>query len=102
MFKPNSFYRKLDPLTLLVIFVVLAVLMTSAVDAAEPFTRTSLLMDLEDGDAMLAPVGKEGAGVYMWYQTGPGHYNNRYKTALSPDPVVATPSVFLFVRVPWK
>ena len=42
-------HHKPDPLKLLAILVTMAVLMTSAVDAAEPFYESLNLADLADG-----------------------------------------------------
>lgn len=101
MFKHKHSYRKPDPLMLLVILVSLAVLMTSAVDAAEPIYKSMNLTDLMDGDFMVAPVGRHGAGLHMSYQTNPYQYEAPKPGPVSTQQAASTPTIFLSVRVPW-
>jgi hypothetical protein len=99
MFKYS--HRKPDPLKLLAIVVTVAVLMTSAVDAAEPFHGPLNLADLADGELMIAPVGRQGAGIHMSYPGNPGRYDEGGSTHLDQKQASSSPAVFLSVRVPW-
>jgi len=99
MFKYS--HRKPDPLKLLAIVVTIAVLMTSAVDAAEPFHESLNLADLADGELMITPLGRQGAGIHMSYQGNPGQYDSGKGTHLDSQPTSSSPAVFLSVRVPW-
>ena len=101
MFRYKHSHRKLDPLMLLVILVSLAVLMTSVVDAAEPFYNTLSLADIQDQEVMLTPVGKYGAGMHMSYQTNPYIYEPVRFNRNNLQQVVSSPTFFLSVRVPW-
>lgn len=94
-------HRKPDPLKLLAIVVTIAVLMTSAVDAAEPFHRSLNLADLADGELMITPVGRQGAGVHVTYQSTPKQYDTVKGASLNTRSSGSTPAVFLSVRVPW-
>ena len=101
MFRDKHTHRKLDPLLLLAILVSLAVLMTSAVDAAEPFYKTLSLADIQDQEVQLTPVGKHGAGFHMSYQTNPYIYEPVTSSRTNLQQVAASPTFFLSVRVPW-
>ena len=101
MFKHKHNHRKPDPLMLLVILVSLAVLMTSAVDAAEPFYKTLSLADIQDQEVQLTPVGKHGAGLHMSYQSNPYIYEPAKLNRANVQQVAASPTFFLSVRVPW-
>ena len=94
-------HRKPDPLKLLAILVTMAVLMTSAVDAAEPFYESLNLADLADGELMITPLGRQGAGIHMSYQDNPNQHITVNSTSLNNQPTSSTPAVFLAVRVPW-
>lgn len=102
-------HRKPDPLTLLAIGVGLAALMTSAVADAEPFYKQSsfseLGMDLADGQLMLAPMGRQGAGLHMSYQATDDRSvvhaagsSRSFEAARSRE---SSSAVFLSVQVPW-
>jgi len=101
MFKHKHTHRKPDPLILLVILVSLAVMMTSVVGAAEPSPEPMSLTDLLDGEFMVAPVGRHGAGLHLSYENNPYLQQEAKKNSLSVQPVVPYPTVFLSVRVPW-
>jgi len=101
MFRDKHSHRKLDPLMLLAILVSLAVLMTSAVDAAEPFYNTLSLADIQDQEVQLTPVGRHGAGVHMSYQSNPYMYEPAKSNRTNLQPVTSSPTFFLSVRVPW-
>jgi len=101
MFRDKHTPRKLDPLLLLAILVSLAVLMTSAVDAAEPFYKTLSLADIQAQEIQLTPVGKHGAGFHMSYQTNPYIYEPVTSSRTNLQQVAASPTFFLSVRVPW-
>ena len=94
-------HHKPDPLKILAILVTIAVLMTSAVDAAEPIHESLNLADLADGEFMLTPVGRQGAGIHMSYQSNPNQHITVNSTTLNNQPTNSTPAVFLSVRVPW-
>ena len=99
-------HRKPDPLKLLAIVVTIAVLTTSAVDAAEPFKAMSFneslgIADLADGDLMLTPVGRQGAGIHMSYQGNTYQHDAVTGTSLNNQRNSSSPAVFLSVRVPW-
>jgi hypothetical protein len=94
-------HHKPDPLKLLAILVTMAVLMTSAVDAAEPFYESLNLADLADGELMITPLGRQGAGIHMSYQGDPNQHITVNSTSLNNHPTSSTPAVFLAVRVPW-
>ena len=101
MFKHKHTHRKPDPLMLLFILVSLAVLMTSAVQAAEPGLHTMTLTDLLDGEFMVAPVSRHGAGLHMSYLGNVHGYQEPKRNALGTQPAAASPTVFLSVRIPW-
>ena len=101
MFRDKHTHRKLDPLLLLAILVSLAVLMTSAVDAAEPFYKKLSLADIQDQEVQLTPVGKHGAGFHMSYQSNPYKYEPVTSSRTHVQQVVSSPTFFLSVRVPW-
>jgi len=101
MFRDKHTHRKLDPLMLLVILVSLAVLMTSVVDAAEPFYNTLSLADIQDQEVQLTPVGRHGAGLHMSYQSNPYIYEPAKLNRANVQQVAASPTFFLSVRVPW-
>jgi len=101
MIRDKHSYRKLDPLMLLVILVSLGVLMTSAVDAAEPFYNTLSMTDIRDQEVMLTPVGKHGVGMHMSYQTNPYIYEPIKFNRNNVQQVASSPTFFLSVRVPW-
>ena len=101
MFKHKHTHRKPDPLMLLVILVGLAVLATSAAESAEPPHHTMSLTDLLDGEFMVAPVGRHGAGLHLSYQGNPYLYEEPKKNSLSTQKTAPSPGVFLSVRVPW-
>ncbi len=99
-------HRKPDPLKLLAIAVTIAVLMTSAVDAAEPVAARSFyeslnLADLADADLLITPLGRQGAGIHMSYQGPAGQVETVNDRSLDHQPTSSTPAVFLSVRVPW-
>lgn len=94
-------HRKPDPLKLLAIVVTIAVLMTSAVDAAEPFHESLNLADLADGELMITPLGRQGGGIHMSYQGNSSQNNSVKGASLNNQPTRSTPAVFLTVRVPW-
>ena len=101
MFKHKHTHRKPDPLMLLVILVSLAVMMTSAAQAAEPGLHTLTLTDIIDGEFMVAPVGRHGTGLHLSYLGNPSVYEEPKKNALRTQPTAASPTVFLSVRIPW-
>ncbi|MGB5179431.1 MAG: hypothetical protein WBP44_11955 [Gammaproteobacteria bacterium] len=101
MFKHKHTHRKPDPLMLLVLLVSLAVMMTTAADAAEPGLHTLNLTDILDGEFMVAPVGRHGAGLHFSYQTNPYLNVESGKNSVSKQPAATSPSVFLSVRIPW-
>jgi len=101
MFKHRHTHRKPDPLMLLVILVSLAVMMTSAAQAAEPGLETMSLTDILDGEFMVAPVGRQGAGLHLSYLGNPTVYEEPKRNALGTQPTAASPAVFLSVRIPW-
>ena len=101
MFKHKHTHRKPDPLMLLVILVSLAVLMTSAAQAAEPGLHSVTLTDILDGEFMVAPLSRQGAGLHLSYQGNTTAYAEPKRNALSTQPAAASPTVFLSVRIPW-
>jgi hypothetical protein len=100
MFKHKSTHRKPDPLMLLVILVSLAVMMTSAA-AAGPSPHAMSLEDILDGEFMVAPVGRHGAGLHMSYLGHTNKYEQAKKNTLNTQPLAPAPSIFLSVQVPW-
>jgi hypothetical protein len=86
---------------LLVILVSLAVMITSAAQAAEPGLETMSLTDILDGEFMVAPVGRQGAGLHLSYLGNPYVYEEPKRNALGTQPTAASPAVFLSVRIPW-
>ena len=101
MFKHKHTHRTPDPLMLLFILVSLAVLMTSAAQAAEPGLHSMTLTDLLDGEFMVAPVSRHGAGLHLSYLGNPTVYEEPKRNALGTQPAAASPTVFLSVRIPW-
>lgn len=101
MFKHKHTHRKPDPLMLLVILVSLALMMTSAAGAAQPSPQVMGLTDLLDGEFMVAPVGRHGAGLHLSYQGNPYMYEEPKRNAFSTQPTAASPTVFLSVQIPW-
>ena len=101
MFKHKYTHRKPDPLLLLVIFVSLAVMMTAVAESAEPTHEALSLTDLLDGEFMVAPVGRHGAGLHLSYQGNADLHEGPGKDSLSVQKVTPSPTVFLSVRVPW-
>ncbi len=101
MFRHHYNHRKPDPLILLVILVGLCVMMTSVVQAAEPFPRTMDLEDLLDGEVMVAPVGRHGAGWHLSYLNNPNLHEQARNNRLSVQPIAHSPTFFLSVQVPW-
>jgi len=94
-------HRKPDPLKLLAIPVTIALFMTSAAEAAEPFHQSMNPADMADRETTLTPVGRQGAGIHMSYQSNPNQHITVNSTALNNQPTNSTPAVFLTVRVPW-
>ena len=86
---------------LLAVVVSLAVLMTSAVAAAEPFYNTLSLADIRDQEIQLTPSGKHGAGLHMSYQTNPYIYQPLKFNRTNLQQVASSPTFFLSLRVPW-
>jgi hypothetical protein len=104
MFKHKHTCRKPDPLILLVIIVSLAALMTSTTAAADPFLNTLGPTDLQNGDLVVAPVGRHGAGVHLSYETSPYRAETIHAsgtTTGSSKSVSRPPSLFLSVKIPW-
>ncbi|MGB5425556.1 MAG: hypothetical protein WBN95_02110 [Gammaproteobacteria bacterium] len=101
MFKHKRTHRKPDPLMLLFILVSLAVMMTSAAQAAEPGLHTITLTDILDGEFMVAPVSRHGAGLHLSYLGNHTVYEEPKRNALSTQPTAASPTVVLSVRIPW-
>ena len=101
MYKHKHTHRKPDPLMLLVILVSLAVMMTSAAAATGSNSRAPGLSDILDGEVMVAPVGRHGAGLHLTYQSNPYLYEAAKKNSVSTQKYAPSPTVFLSVRVPW-
>lgn len=101
MFKHKFTHRKPDPLMLLVILVSLAVMTTAAAESAGPTHQTMSLTELLDGEFMVAPVGRHGAGLHLSYLGDPDLHEGSRKDSLSVQKVTPSPTVFLSVRVPW-
>lgn len=101
MFKHKHNHRKPDPLMLLVILVSLSLMVTSVVQAAEPVPRTMSLEDLLDGEVMVAPVGRHGAGWHLSYLNNPNLHEQASKNLLNVQPIAHSPTFFLSVQVPW-
>jgi len=101
MFKHKHTHRKPDPLMLLVLLVSLAVMTTSAVDAAEPGLQGISLIDILDGEFMVAPVGRHGAGLHMSYQANPYRNEESGEHSVGTQPAATSPTVFLSVQIPW-
>ena len=101
MFKHRHTHRKPDPLMLLVILVSLAVMMTSAAQAAEPDLHSMTLTDILDGEFLVAPVGRHGAGLHLSYLGNPTVYEEPKRNVLGKQPTAASPTVSLSVRIPW-
>jgi hypothetical protein len=104
MFKHKHSVRKPDPLLLLVILVGLAVLVTSTASAAAPAFNVMRLTDLRNGDLVVAPVGRQGAGFHLSYQTNPYRYQApaEYRNdPVSSQAVTSPPTFFLSVHIPW-
>jgi hypothetical protein len=101
MFKNKHPYRKPDPLLLLTLLVGMALLMTSAVDAAESLNNTMSLSDLKDGEIIFTPVGRHGATMNMSYQSNPYLYEPTKTRLIDVQQLASSPTFFLSVRVPW-
>ena len=104
MFKHKHTCRKPDSLMLLVILVSLAALMTSTTATAEPVLNTVSLTDLRNGDLVVAPIGRHGAGLHLSYKTGT-YWNEASKasdtTTVSSKTALHPPTLFLSVNIPW-
>ena len=95
--------RKSDPLLLLVLFAGLGVFMTTLSAADDSFLSHPVINDLKDGDVMLAPIGRRGAGVHMFVTT-PGESTATSFTASDSGMRqinVAESAVNLSVVIPW-
>ncbi|MCG6898522.1 MAG: hypothetical protein LJE75_00805 [Gammaproteobacteria bacterium] len=104
MFKHKHSYRKPDPLMLLVLFTVLAVLMTSAVVAGEPVLNTMNLADVGNGDLVIAPVGRQGAGLHLSYQISSCQCQASSESStrsVSSRSAPSSPALFLSLKIPW-
>jgi hypothetical protein len=101
MFKHKHTHRKPDPLMLLFILVSFAVLMTTAAQAAEPGLHSMTLTEILDGEFMVAPVSRHGAGLHLSYLGTPTVYEEPKRNTLGTQPAAASPTVFLSVRIPW-
>ena len=67
--KHKGLKRRTDPLLLLFLFVGLAMCMTTLSAADNSFLLHPSLDRLKDGDVMLVPIGRRGAGIRMSMQT---------------------------------
>ena len=104
MFKHKRSFRKPDPWMLLVLFTALAVLMTTAAVADEPVLNTTNLADLGNGDLVVAPVGRQGAGLHLSYQIGScqceASSESSTRTVVSRS-ALSSPALFLSLQIPW-
>jgi hypothetical protein len=94
-------YRKPDPLLVLTLLVSLAVMVTSAVNAADAIDYTLDFSNLKDGEVQIVPPGHHGATMHMSYQTNPYMYEPPAIRRLDTQLPASSPTFYLSLRVPW-
>jgi len=104
MFKHKHSFRKPDPWMLLVLFTALAVLMTTAAVADEAAFNTMNLADLGNGDLVVAPVGRQGAGLHLSLPIGSCQCQASSESSartLASGSALFSPALFLSLQIPW-
>lgn len=101
MFKEAFQIRKPDLLILLAMVVVFSALMTTTATAAETFFSKPNLEDLYDGDVTVARMSSRGPAVHMSVIPPADVRHGEMINAGAARQVVATPEVYLSVRLPW-
>ena len=96
----NTKYR-LDPLMLLALLVMLAVMMTSTASAEESFLSKPSFSDLEDGDITLNEAKRNGATVHMSFMSPSVIHVNNPSEQVIIDQQGKMPDVYLSLRLPW-
>jgi hypothetical protein len=93
--------RKLDPLMLLAVLVMLGVMMTSTVSADESFISKPNFTDLQDGDITLARSERGGAGIHMSLISPSGLNGNSQSGYILTSDALLKPDIYLSLRLPW-
>jgi hypothetical protein len=101
MHKGRHTFRKPDTLLLLAVFVGLAVVVTTAADAARDATRFPALADLQDGDVQVVRMGRHGPGVHLTLQSPSGGPDVPAAGVAEQSATSTAPDVFLKLRWPW-
>ena len=100
-------YRKPDPLWLLIAAVAFAVVMSTAVQAADPAiqyfpAQTAYLPSVgQDGSFTVARVGRDGGGVHVSLSPPPDVIKGIRASGGSEEDLEKFTNVFFSLRFPW-
>ena len=101
--KRKGLKHRTDPLLLLILFVGMAMFMTTISAAGNSFLLHPNLDRLKDGDVVLVPIGRRGAGIRMSMrapgQAGPALFTLDDKRGWQAENAIS--EVRLSVVIPW-
>jgi len=105
--RANNLTRKADPLMLLVAAVVLAAVMSTAVQAAEPFQfnpqqgLTSLAAVFDESGYRVTTLGHSGTGLHVSMSPPSGARESYFAGAGTRHNPVNMSDIYLSIRLPW-